>query len=102
LNKNQLLFLPYTSLSFTSLAPRCAVLSRRRFKFHKRSEFLIRTHNEMLSVVSMCVRNPELALCSQPLGGSNATMYREDFCLAAVTLVEMSPAGHGKSPERRA
>jgi hypothetical protein len=29
----------------------------RRFEFHKRSELFIRTHNETLSVVAMCVSN---------------------------------------------
>jgi hypothetical protein len=31
----------------------------RRFKFQKRSQLFIRTHNETLSVVVMCVCNPD-------------------------------------------
>jgi hypothetical protein len=30
-----------------------------RFKFHKRSELFIRTHNETLSIAAMCVSNPD-------------------------------------------
>ena len=33
--------------------------SNRRFKFHKRSQQLIRTHNETLSVAAMSVTNPD-------------------------------------------
>jgi hypothetical protein len=38
--------------------------SDRRFKFEKRRQLLIRTHNETLSVIAMCVCNPD---CS-PVG----------------------------------
>jgi hypothetical protein len=31
----------------------------RRLEFHKRSQQFIRTHNEMLSVVGMCVNDQE-------------------------------------------
>ena len=31
----------------------------RRFKFQKRSQLFIRMHNETLSVVAMCVCNPD-------------------------------------------
>jgi hypothetical protein len=31
----------------------------RRLKFHKRSRLFIRTRNETLSIVAMCVNNPE-------------------------------------------
>jgi hypothetical protein len=31
----------------------------RRFEFHKRSQLFIRSHDETLSVVAMCVRNPD-------------------------------------------
>src|SRR6188472_766408 len=30
-----------------------------RFQFQKRSQLLIRTHNETLAVVAMCVNNPD-------------------------------------------
>src|SRR5882724_445806 len=33
--------------------------SNRRFKFKKRRQFFIRTHNETLSVVAVCVSNPD-------------------------------------------
>jgi hypothetical protein len=33
--------------------------SNRRFKFNKRSQLLIGTHDETLSVVAMCVCNPD-------------------------------------------
>jgi hypothetical protein len=31
----------------------------RRFEFRKRSQLFIRSHNETLSVASMCVSNPD-------------------------------------------
>jgi hypothetical protein len=37
----------------------CPELSNRRFQFDKRSQLFIRTHNETLSVVAMCVCNPD-------------------------------------------
>src|SRR5260370_26931710 len=40
----------------------CAV--DRRFKLHKRGQLLIRMHNETLSIVAVCVSNPD---CS-PIG----------------------------------
>jgi hypothetical protein len=33
--------------------------SNRRFQFHKSRQFLIRTHNETLSVVAMCVSSED-------------------------------------------
>jgi hypothetical protein len=33
--------------------------ANRRFKFHKRSQLFIRTHNETFSVVAMRVSNPD-------------------------------------------
>jgi hypothetical protein len=35
--------------------------ARRRFQFQKRSQLFIRAHNETLSVVAMCVDNPDRA-----------------------------------------
>jgi len=32
--------------------------ANRRFQFHKRSQFFIRTHNEALSV-AVCISNPD-------------------------------------------
>jgi hypothetical protein len=32
--------------------------SNRRFKFQKRSQLFVCTHNETLSVAAMCIRNP--------------------------------------------
>jgi len=40
-------------VSFLIEATRCL------FKFHQRSELLIRTHNEPLTVVAMRVHNPD-------------------------------------------
>jgi hypothetical protein len=36
-----------------------AASANRRFEFHKRRQLFIRTHNETLSVVAMCVNNPD-------------------------------------------
>jgi hypothetical protein len=36
-----------------------AASANRRFKFHKRRQQFIRTHNETLSVVAMRVHNPD-------------------------------------------
>jgi hypothetical protein len=51
-----------------SIKPQIARISPlqpdRRFKFHKRSQFFIRTHNEPPSVAAMRVRNPDRS----PLG----------------------------------
>jgi hypothetical protein len=33
--------------------------TNRRFKFNKRGQLLIRSHNETLSVAAMCVSNPD-------------------------------------------
>jgi hypothetical protein len=42
-----------------NLSNQFAASSNRRFQFHKRSQLLLRTHNETLPVVTMCVCNPE-------------------------------------------
>jgi hypothetical protein len=49
-----------------SFAKKLATLSRqfaasasRRFQFHKRRQLFIRVHNETLTVVAMCVCNPD-------------------------------------------
>jgi hypothetical protein len=34
-------------------------LVHRRFQFHQRGQLFIRMHNETLSVVAMCVCNPD-------------------------------------------
>jgi hypothetical protein len=34
------------------------VSTRRRFKFYKRSQLFIRTHDETLSIIAMCISNP--------------------------------------------
>jgi hypothetical protein len=34
-------------------------VASRRFEFHKRGQLFIRVHNETLSFVAMCVRNPD-------------------------------------------
>jgi hypothetical protein len=39
-------------------------LADRRFQFQKRRQLLIRTHNETLSVIAMCISNPDRS----PLG----------------------------------
>ena len=41
-----------------SVRPRL-LIAHRRFQFHKRSQFFIRTHNETLSVVAVRVSNPD-------------------------------------------
>jgi len=35
-----------------------AASATRRFEFHKRSQYFIGAHNETLSVVAVCVNNP--------------------------------------------
>jgi hypothetical protein len=41
------------------LSSQFAASANRRFEFHKRSQLFIRLHNETLSVVAMCVCNPD-------------------------------------------
>jgi hypothetical protein len=41
------------------LSSQFAATPNRRFNFHKRSQLLIRVHNEAFSVVAMCVCNPD-------------------------------------------
>jgi hypothetical protein len=36
--------------------------ANRQFKFQKRSQLFIRTHNEPLSVAAMCISNPDCSL----------------------------------------
>ena len=36
-----------------------SAFGNRRFQFQKRRQLFIRSHNETLSVVAMCVRNPD-------------------------------------------
>ena len=38
---------------------RRARVAKRQFQFHKRRYLFIRTHNETLSVVAVCVCNPD-------------------------------------------
>jgi hypothetical protein len=47
-----------SSFIFTGSAP-VFLSQNRRFKFHKRSQLFIRTHNETLSVVAMRISNPD-------------------------------------------
>jgi hypothetical protein len=39
--------------------PRACAIPHRRFQFHKRSQLLIRTHTETLSVAAVHVNNPD-------------------------------------------
>jgi hypothetical protein len=51
-------------LSLEKSRPRVKPIRRKRnrhFEFHKRSKLFIGTHNETLSVVAMCVGNPDYA-----------------------------------------
>jgi hypothetical protein len=41
--------------------------TKRRFQFHKRSQFFIRTRYETLSVAAMCVFNPDRSRWNQSL-----------------------------------
>jgi hypothetical protein len=43
-----------------NLSNQFAASANRRFEFHKRRQFLIRTHNEMLSIVAMRIGNESL------------------------------------------
>ena len=45
--------------NLANLSNQFAASANRRFKFHKRSQLFIRTHNETLSVVAMRVCNPD-------------------------------------------
>ena len=50
----------FTVLKYSSLPARVIVVAiARRFKFQKRSQLFIRTHNEPLSVVAMRVCDPD-------------------------------------------
>jgi hypothetical protein len=40
--------------------------SDRRFKFHKRSQLLFRTHNEPLAVAAMCISNEDRSRLGNP------------------------------------
>jgi hypothetical protein len=42
-----------------SLSKQFAASANRQFEFEKRSQLFIRPHNETLSVVTMCVSNPD-------------------------------------------
>jgi hypothetical protein len=46
-------------LASSFVCPTQGVTSIRRFQFRKRAQFFICTHNETLSVVAMCVSNPD-------------------------------------------
>jgi hypothetical protein len=41
------------------LSTQFAACANRRFKFEKRGQLFIRTHDETLSIVAMCVSNPD-------------------------------------------
>jgi hypothetical protein len=45
--------------NLASLSNQFAASPNHRFKFHKRGQLLIRTHNVTLSVATMCVNNPD-------------------------------------------
>jgi hypothetical protein len=45
--------------NYASLSRQFAASADRRFEFHKRGQLFIRVHNETLSVVAVCVSNPD-------------------------------------------
>jgi hypothetical protein len=48
--------------SLSKITPACQANSpnpNRRFKFHKRYQLFIRVHNKTLSVIAVCVSNPD-------------------------------------------
>jgi hypothetical protein len=45
--------------NLASLSRQFAASANRRFKFNKRRQLFLRTHNETLTVVAMCVCNPD-------------------------------------------
>ncbi len=45
--------------NLTSLSRQFAATVNRRFKFQKRSQLFIRAHNKTLSIVAMCVGDPD-------------------------------------------
>jgi hypothetical protein len=48
------------SSGFVRRVLRCLrIAAGRRFKFHERGQLFIGSHNETLSVVAMCVSNPD-------------------------------------------
>jgi hypothetical protein len=53
-----------------------------RFEFQKRSQLFIRTHNETLSVVAVCVSNPDC---------SSAGINRYDTALTPTGFAEIHP-----------
>jgi hypothetical protein len=53
----------FTVLKYSLLPARIMVVAiARRFKFQKRSQLFIGVHNETLSIVAMCVCNPDRSL----------------------------------------
>jgi|SRR5262245_34475372 len=81
----------WTTKRFPS--PRCAstiqivspfsqlVDTDRPFQFQKRSQFFIRTHNETLAVVAVCVSNPDCSPLGLESGLANLPCFPANFPL---------------------
>jgi hypothetical protein len=79
-------------INLVSLSRLFAATANRRFDFDKRGQLLISTHNETLSVVAICVRNPD---CSP------VEINRSDAAQTPAGIMETVcddfPVPHGES-----
>src|SRR5262249_4698123 len=80
------------------------VPTNRRFEFHKRRQYFIGAHNEPLSIVAMCINNPD---CSPfvihcrnaaPTPAGFAEIASDDFPVTASTDVATIAAPPATSP----
>src|SRR6266516_5334448 len=62
-----------------NLSGKLAASADRRFEFDKRSQLLIRTHEETLSVAAMRVTNPDCTPATKPTGAAALLIVQDCF-----------------------